>query len=88
MSICGLGISCEPVSCEHGRQLRIERCYICELNDQIFKLNDISKSLSIRIEALHEFKLRQIDENRKISRRVDEFEKIFNELKYVFKERI
>jgi len=74
MSHCGLGLSCEPVkeekdrtqylsSCIHGM---VDYCYKCER-----ALMDKVMELVTRIESLHEFKLRQIDENRKISRRVD-----------------
>ena len=79
MSHCNLGISCEPVKdqyecCEH-LLLKSLPCYLCKLQDQITALTNMYKELSIRVVAQHDFKLRQIDENRKISRRVDEIER-------------
>lgn len=68
-----IGISCDPI-CEHGFYTARERCIHCELQKQITALTDTYKSLSIQAAAHHEHKLRQIDENRKVSRRVDEHE--------------
>jgi DNA repair exonuclease SbcCD ATPase subunit len=76
--------------CPHGNPVKFGRCLACdpikripdlhmdflagkEILDVIRKELQENKN---RIEALHEHKLRQIDENRKISRRVDEIEKI------------
>jgi predicted RNase H-like nuclease (RuvC/YqgF family) len=42
-------------------------------------MNNTIIELRNRIESLHEFKLRQIDDNKKISRRVDEIDKKINE---------
>jgi len=84
MSDGGYGLSCEPVnlpSCVHGV---VDYCHKCqdrfidqviELAKQVNALTDMYKSVSIQCAANHEHKLRQIDENRKISRRVDELEK-------------
>jgi hypothetical protein len=58
MSHCNLGLSCEPVKEEEPKSI------LGELIDSIIIIKN-------RIDALHEHKLRQIDENRKISRRVD-----------------
>lgn len=76
MSYCSLGLSCEPIKsessgyCEHGRyQLTCEWCAIVDLRNQLVVLRN-------RVQALHEHKLRQIDENRKISLRVDELEEM------------
>jgi DNA repair exonuclease SbcCD ATPase subunit len=44
------------------------------INGELKSLTEMYKSLSTRLEAQHEFKLRQIDENRKLSRRLDELE--------------
>lgn len=77
MSICSLGLSCDPI-CDHGIHTSRQRCIYCELQKQITALTDMYKSLSIQVAAHHEHKLRQIDENRKISRRVDETDHIAN----------
>ncbi|MFI5405459.1 MAG: hypothetical protein ACHQ1D_02980 [Nitrososphaerales archaeon] len=69
-----LGISCDPI-CEHGVHIARQMCRECELQRQFNALTDMYKSLSIQVAAHHEHKIRQIDENRKISRRVDELEK-------------
>lgn len=74
MSHCGLGLSCEPTPCEHGKYISQEQCHLCELKRQMMALTDMYTELSIRVIAQHDFKLRQIDENRKISRRVDEID--------------
>jgi len=57
-----VGISCDPI-CDHGVLTSRERCLFCEQEKDI--------------NALRDHKLRQIDENRKISKRVDELEKTF-----------
>ncbi|HET9434632.1 MAG TPA: hypothetical protein VFO37_12785, partial [Chitinophagaceae bacterium] len=76
MSHCGLGLSCEPLPCEHGKELRKEQCTLCELKTQIMALTDMYKKFTVRTEALHEHKLRQIDENRKVSERMDNMKEI------------
>lgn len=54
MSLCGLGISCEPAPCPHGKDSRREQCHLCELQKQI-------SSLTVQIAAHHEFKLNKLD---------------------------
>ena len=56
--------------CEHS-QIK-ESCWYCKVNGQLQALTDMYKSISIQCAANHEHKIRQIDENRKISRRIDE----------------
>ena len=68
MSLCGLGISCEPITdikevCEHGIVVTFP-CDWCAIHKLLAEL--------------HVHKIRQIDENRKISNRVDELEKVIN----------
>lgn len=88
MSHCGLGLSCEPIKdqyCSIHKSHFVSfngfmKCPECNweqrpkpsLEDQIKALTDMYKSVSIQCAANHEHKLRQIDENRKISRRIDE----------------
>lgn len=62
---CYVGLSCEPVDetlsvCVHGNPIKFGRCLLC------FPLigDDPIKELRNRIESLHEFKLRQCDENK------------------------
>jgi len=59
--------------CEHS-QIQ-ESCWYCKVNGQLQALNDLYKSIIIQCAANHEHKLRQIDENRKISKKVDELQK-------------
>lgn len=73
MSHCSLGLSCDPI-CDHGIHTSRQRCIHCELQRQITALTDMYKELSIRVVGFHDHKLRQIDENRKISKRVDELD--------------
>ncbi len=70
------GLSCEPAPdeetsslCDHGAQIKFG-CLLCAPT-----LGDLIISLNNKVEQLREHKVRQIDENRKISRRVDEVEK-------------
>jgi hypothetical protein len=70
MSLCGLGLSCEPLPCEHGKELRKEQCHLCELKRQVMALTDMYKELSVRVMAQHEFKLRQIDENQMVAQKI------------------
>lgn len=74
MSHYELGISCEPHICDHGLNPALQPCHLCTLHKQIMALTDMYKDLSIRVMANHDFKLRQIDENRKLSKRVDEID--------------
>lgn len=74
MSLCSLGLSCEPPPCEHGKYLNQEQCHLCELQKQITVLVDRYKELSVQVAAQHEFKLRQIDENKNVSKRLYELE--------------
>lgn len=77
MSLCGLGLSCEPLPCEHGKEVRKEQCHLCDIKRQIMALTDMYKELSVRVCGFHDHKLRQIDENKKISAKVDEIIKLF-----------
>jgi hypothetical protein len=54
--------------CIHGKPLKFNNC------DQCANIIDNYAALNNRIEALHEHKIRQIDENRKISGRIDELQ--------------
>lgn len=56
--------------CKHGLSERTG-CLLC---GDIVEWPESIASINVRLTALHEFKLRQIDENRKISRRVDEIQ--------------
>ena len=81
-----LGLSCEIPSeqpakyCEHGRfTLTCEFCLICSmqhkinlLESQMKSLTDLCNYMNMRIYNLSEHKTRQVDEDRKITRRVDE----------------
>lgn len=71
MSHCGLGLSCEPIPCEHGKQLRKEQCHLCDIKREIIALTDMYKSLSIQVASQHEFKLNQIDLNGYLESSVD-----------------
>lgn len=76
MSLSGLGISCEPVKdslevCEHSIHINLP-CQLCKLQKQIIALTDMYKSLSCSVAGFQDHKIRQIDENRKISKRMDE----------------
>lgn len=71
MSLCGLGISCEPAPCMHGKDSRKEICHLCDIHKQIMALTDMYKSLSVRVMGQHDFKLNQIDENRKLDKKID-----------------
>lgn len=78
MTDCYFSISCEPHEelCEHGRNKRWG-CLLCDNKDISYKsLMEMYMSLQVQVESLREHKLRQIDENRKISRRVNELEKL------------
>jgi hypothetical protein len=55
-------------------------CYPSECNCNQSLSNSIQE-LCNRVEALHTHKIRQIDENRKISKRVDELELLVNAIK-------
>lgn len=70
MSHCGLGLSCEPLPCEHGKELRKEQCHLCEVKKQIMALTDMYKELSVRVVGFHDFKLRQIDANSKLDKKM------------------
>jgi hypothetical protein len=70
---------CVPL-CVHGVSVKFE-CGICVdhhklnlLESQIQTLTDMYKDLSIKIAAFLDYRNFQIDENRKISRRVDELQ--------------
>ena len=79
MTDCHFGISCEPNKeshCEHGKPIRFG-CLTCAPT-----LSDLIININSQIESLREHKLRQIDENRKISRRVDQLEKLIKYNKY------
>lgn len=65
MSLCGLGISCEPAPCPHGKDSRREQCHLCDIHKQI-------ASLIVQVAAQHEFKLNQINANVKLDKKVDE----------------
>lgn len=58
--------------CEHNQMKG--SCFYCNVNDQLKALTDMYKTLSIQCAANHDHKVRQIDENRKISKRFDELE--------------
>jgi len=58
----------------------IDESFKQQIIKSLDSLYDMSRSHAVRIEALHEHKLKQIDENKKISRRVDELEKKINEI--------
>jgi hypothetical protein len=72
MSLCGLGLSCEPLPCEHGKEVRKEQCHLCDIKRQITALTDMYKSLSVRVVAQHEFKLNQVDANKIMDKKVDD----------------
>jgi len=77
MSICTVGISCEQVKyCEHGINIALQECLFCKMQKQITALTDMYKHLSLMVARCQDHHIRQIDENRKISRRVDELERI------------
>lgn len=63
MSLCGLGISCEPAPCPHGKDSRREQCHLCDIHKQI-------AALIVQVTAQHEFKLHQIDANGKIDKKI------------------
>lgn len=78
MSLCGLEISCEPVKdsmevCEHLIHINLP-CELCKLQKQITTLTNMYKDFKLHVAGFHDHKVRQIDENRKISRRVDEID--------------
>jgi predicted RNase H-like nuclease (RuvC/YqgF family) len=64
--------------CEHGNIAEFNDCRYCAIDKQAAK--NYAAILN-RINILHEHKNRQIDENRKISRRVDELQKRIEKLK-------
>jgi DNA repair exonuclease SbcCD ATPase subunit len=63
MSHCHLGLSCEKL-CVHGIRINEQQCYFCEINHKINLLDS-------KISSLIDHKIRQIDENRKISKHMD-----------------
>ncbi len=75
MSHCGLGLSCDPLPCEHGKQIRKEQCHLCEIKKQLIDLTEMYKSLS---ESHHEFKLMQIMVNRELNSCMDDSEFVEN----------
>lgn len=84
MSICNLGLSCEPIKddlscCKHFVHSSLN-CEICEIHKKIIDLTDMYKELSVRIIAQHEFKLRQIDENVKLDKKVNNFASQLDEI--------
>ncbi len=75
-----MSLSCDPAQetlsvCIHGAPVKFGRCLLCNPMERktvnIGDLIDELISLRNRIEALHEHKLRQIDENRKVSKHLD-----------------
>ena len=78
-----MSLSCEIPSdmpCKHGVKLP-NLCSLCIfydrleiLDSQMKSLTEMYKNLSINTDEFHVHKSCQIDENRKISRRVDELE--------------
>jgi len=69
--------------CKHGKPVKFP-CLSCAPTHKEFTLLDAINAieeLRNRIEALHEHKLRQIDENRKISKKVDDLEELIYEEK-------
>lgn len=74
-----------PEVCKHGVDQITHSCQFCVLEKNI---NTLYASLGNRINGLHEHKLYQIDENKKISIRVDELEKFHHDFKNVLKDDI
>lgn len=81
MSICA-GISCESNHyCVHGFNPAAHQCLYCEmqakidsLESQVKALTEMYKDLSCKVAGFSDHRIRQIDENRKISKRVDEIQ--------------
>jgi predicted transcriptional regulator with HTH domain len=73
MSNYNSGLSCDHI-CNHGVYVSRERCMLCELQKQINALTEMYKHISSMVAGCEDHRIRQIDENRKISRRVDELE--------------
>lgn len=71
MSVCSLGLSCEPGPCEHGKISRKERCHFCEIQRQINALTDMYKHLSICIASLDNFRLSQNHINSNIKKKME-----------------
>lgn len=70
-----MGLSCEISTmkrCNHG--LIAHDCDMCQAQKQIKALTEMYKDLSCIVAGFSDHRIRQIDENRKISRRVDELE--------------
>jgi len=70
--------SCENNSdslecCEHLVHESLP-CHLCKLQKQITALTDMYKELSPIIAGYQDHRIRQIDENRKISKRVDDMD--------------
>ena len=77
--------------CVHGAPVKFGRCLLCNPMERktvnIGDLIDELISLRNRIEALHEHKLRQIDENRKVSKHLDSIDastKVHNKIEERF----
>src|SRR6478752_413978 len=68
-----LGVTETLSVCQHGNPINFGRCLIC------YPLSkpDPIKELRNRIESLHEFKLRQCDENKEIKKRIEEVINLF-----------
>jgi hypothetical protein len=65
MSLCGLGISCEPAPCIHGKELRREQCHFCYLQDQIYRLQNRDLVPPVSWVAIHKMQ-DEIDSLRKV----------------------
>ncbi len=80
---------CSKHQCEFESFSGFNKCAQCNwdqrpkpsLEDQIIALTDMYKTLSIQYAANHDHKVRQIDENRKISSKVDEIIDFDNSIK-------
>lgn len=55
-------------TCEYNQNK--VRCWDCRVNEQLQFLTEQCRSFALTLDMLHEYKIRQIDENRKISSRV------------------
>lgn len=94
-----MNTSCEIPSetlsfCTHGTPVKFE-CAKCSLEHRLKLLesqmktsNDMYIELTKSIQVLHEHKIRQIDENRKISKRIDQIERDLIDISSPLLERI
>jgi len=74
-------------TCKHGNPVKFGRCLECNpMNKISFTLDDLKKLyeevkiLMNRIESLHEFKLRQCDENKENSKLIQAHEEYLNNI--------